>query len=249
MNMMKVFLWGAGLALLSGCATTGSVSAPVAPENMEQAAAPAIAEMRHLNIKITATGSSEEGQAVADQLSGRVQEKLAAEGLVVQPNQADLELIFDVNAAEFDRSGNYYVYDANLKASAGITYGTSRPIGSKTFTVQSDRGLGKEVTLRSAAEKLADSAVSWAIEVVDPARCGLLANDITIYRIRGNQGDYARDFIRKINAVDGVLTCRVVAQDVEAQMIVFRVVYLRDSFPAGLMNYLSSKDKFNIKPK
>lgn len=251
MNKYVLLLVAAGL--LSGCATRGTVTSPRASGAPGQPRAAAVAEMRYLNLSVGANGSNRDGVVVAGLLQQKMANNLASQGLVISDaSSSDVRLNLNVQAEPFDQSGNYYVYDAELTASAILSAGQrARPLGINTFKVRSERKLGKADALRSASDVLSKQSTPWCLDAVSPASCGLLANDVTVripwFKTRTGQAKYARDFIQTVSGMGGVVTCRVMEHDYNAKTVVFRVVYFRDSFPAGLLNKLATKDRLNIK--
>jgi hypothetical protein len=250
-KISAVLLGMAGL--LSGCTTRGVlVSDPVAqgaPHNPKVAAG---SEMRYLNLNVNTSGSNEDGGVVAGLLKQKMVNELASQGLVLSDRDAsDLELNLQVQVHPFDQSGNYYVYEAEMNARANLVSGQARVLGQRNFQVRSERKLGKADALRSAADEMEKEAKQWCMKAISPASFGLMANDVTVkipaLETYTGQVNYAKRFIDEVSGLDGVVTCRVMKHNYDFKQIVFRVVYFRDSFPAGLLNTLSTINKLNLK--
>jgi type IV pilus biogenesis protein CpaD/CtpE len=239
--------------LVSGCASTGGMTAPVAEGNPDNAVAPATAEMRYLNVSVASSSLNKDGKLVASRLERAVRDKLAANGLPMRSAAPDILLSMAVDAKSFDQSGEYHVYRVRVQATAQTTAAPVKDLGMKTLEIKSDRKLGKDEALLNAADKLSNDAVAWSVSMVDPSRSELLANDLTVeapwYKTRRGQADYARNFVKEVSGLAGVVNCRLVSHDYANKIMVYRVVYMRDAYPAGVLNYLATKNKLNIKPK
>ena len=239
--------------LMTGCASTGGVSAPLSEGNLDRARSPAVAEMRYLNIAVQGKGINEDGAVVAGELERAIRQTLSDYGIPMKTDQPDLLLTLDVEAVPFDESGNYFLYEGTVKATAKVVSREPRDLGLKTFKVRSERKLGKADALLSLANRMSTEAIEWSKEMTSPSRCSLFANDITVevpwYKTRKAQVDYAQNFVKEVSSYPGVTVCRLVEHDYANKVLVFRIVYLRDSYPSGLLNYLASKDTLNIKPK
>lgn len=239
--------------LVCSCKTTVGTSAPLAAGNPDGAKAPASAEMRYLDIRVRSSGTTDEGRLVAAELERAVRDALAANGVPVKGEQPDIELTMAVEALPFDQSGNFYVYQVHAQAAEKTMTSPVKSLAVRRFDVRSDRKLDKKEALLDAADKLAAAAAEWSLEMLDPAKSELLANDLTIevpwYRTRREQSAYAQGFVEQVSELSGMITCRLIAQDYANKTMVFRVVYLRDSYPAGLLNYLTSLGSLGITPK
>ena len=262
--------------LLTGCQTTMETGpevprTPATPPPVTGAtipdtmAAEASAEaVKHFNIKIVAEGS-DNAELLRQSLEGR----LAAAGYVISPEAPDILVKLSVNTTLFDREGGgtangqeysgYARYQGRVNADITRTW-DGRKIGFAPLTVRGKRGLGEEEARQNLTAQLADQAAPFVIEAARPELTGLAVNDVVIHRpwltrndLAGqnpwhgrNDPEYVRNFIATTKAQSGVIYCALVAEDYHTGALTFRVVYLADSMPDGLVNRLAAIPNLKI---
>ena len=60
--------------------------------------------------------------------------------------------------------------------------------------------------------------------------------------------EYAQRLIQAVKAQRGVVYCAMVAHDYETKVLTFRIVYLAEAMPEGVLNRLASMKDLAIKP-
>lgn len=247
----------ASVALLSGCATTHTGTVTPAPEattptpTMPNAGVAGQSEIRHLNMKIVVQASDKDARQVVERLRNAVQGRLTAEGYTIADTLPDVNLYLEAEAKVFDQSGNYYVFDGEVETEAKLVV-AGKMLGTTTMNARSERKLGRAEALRALAEELEDQLMPWVQQTLSTKRVGLRASHVTVTGTRwttaGSMSDYANRFVPRVEKTSGVVDVRVIGQDYENKRLVFRVVYQRDSFPSGLINYLATLDDLEFTP-
>ena len=243
-------------------ATPPPVTGTTIPDTM---AAEASAEaVKHFNIKIVAAGSEN-----AELLRHSIEGRLAAAGYIISPEAPDILVKLSVDTTLFDREGGgdanglsytgYARYQGTVNADITRTW-DGRKIGFAPLSVRGKRGLGEDEALRNLTAQLADQAAPFVIEAARPELTGLAVNDVVIRRpwltrtdlsgqspwLVRNDPEYVRNFIATTKAQSGVIYCALVAEDYNTGTLTFRVVYLADSMPEGLVNRLAAVPDLKI---
>jgi len=214
-----------------GCASIRSKSLPPPPDRYTVAA-----ESRALNIRVrseTDNNFREVGDAVRKAVEGR----LAAEGFRIAPTMFDIGVDLRVSVEEFDVSGEYFRFAGNVDVSVHRSP-DSRLLGRDTIALRGERMLGRAKALGTLADQLAQATAEFVSRAVAPDHADLGVEEITIRRGVFTRGDatYKLRFAELVSRLDGVISCRLVDENLPDRAMTFRVVYFRENFPAGLLN-------------
>jgi hypothetical protein len=214
---------------------------PVTDTMATEATAEAV---KHFNVKVTAPAGSQ-----AEGFRQYVEGQLAAGGYKICTNSTSPDItvsLGSVNTSEFDRAGNYIRYEGAL--TVGVTREwEGKRTGFENVSVRSKRGLGEDVAMRNLNAELSAAAADFAVRAARPDMTGLAAMDVTIRRpfIQGRDGvlynddsAYAQLFINTVRSLKGTVYCAMVAHDYNSRTMVFRIVYLADAMPAGILDSL-----------
>jgi len=246
-------------ALLCGCQTSNVTVAtpdtPAAPQTPppvsgrnvpDTMAAEASAEaVSHFNLQITASGPGPV-EAIRQTLEGR----LAEGGYKITPEWPDIVVHLAVRIAEFDRSGEYLRYEGTVEAGVNRTWDQKR-LGFEPISVRGKRGLGADAAMRNLTGELADATAAFVARAARPEQSGLAAQDVTLKRpwLTSRDPEYAQRFIAEARGERGIVYCALVAQDYDTRVLTFRIAYLADAMPEGLLNRLATRRSLNIKPR
>ena len=242
-RLMPAFL--ALLVLGSGCATRGTVKRD--PVRLKEQGTAGVRSDR-LNAHVRASGTSREAGICAAQLGAMAQSVLMKGGFRIDPSAPDLTVSARAATDLFDKSGNYYVYDG--RATMRVTRERdSSLIGEKTVSARGDRKLEKKKALESAGSKLASATRAWLTQQAKPANAGVTSVKLVVERAwrLGSDSRYARDLIKTVTSIPGVVSCRQVSHDYKGRKMVFRIAYIEDNFPEGILNRLVNEQELNLK--
>jgi len=243
--------WAGVLGLLAaGCATRGTLG-PAAPGGTEKIAATASdTQVKRINLAVTArSGGGADDLAAASAVRDAVQGVMAAEGFVLNDGRPALRVDIRSEARPFDVSGEYARYEGSAEAIVERVRG-AKLLGRQTFAVRGERKLGMAEARQAATEQLGREVAAWVAGACEPVRVELAANHIAIRRpwLSRNDPAYARMFVEKVSALDGVTSCELVEQDYDGRRMVFAVTFYRDAFPGGLLNRLAAIRELNLTP-
>jgi hypothetical protein len=166
------------------------------------------------------------------------------------------------NNSTTDYTG-YVRYEGTVNADITRVWGHKK-IGFVPITVRGQRGLGDKTALRNLSEQLVDQATPVIVNAARPELTGLAVKDVIIRRpwmishdikpsvdprapwVTSSNPEYAQNFVETVSSLSGVVYCAMVAEDYSNSSMTFRVVYLADAMPAGLINGLAAQKEFKI---
>jgi hypothetical protein len=248
---------GAGCLLLVGCQSTtttnpGTPAVPATPPPVsgrtipDTMAAEASAEaVQHFNFVVKTSGSGP-----AESIRQAVEGRLAAAGYKMNNDAPDISVQLAVRSSEFDRTGNYLRYEGTVEAGVNRIWDNKR-LGFESVSVRGKRGLGADEAMRNLTAELSESASVQVMKFARPEQSGLAATDVTIKRpwLTTRDPEYAQRFIQMVKAQRGVVYCAMVAHDYETRVLTFRLVYLADAMPEGVLNWLATMRDLRIKAR
>jgi hypothetical protein len=219
-------------------------------------AAEASAEaVRHFNFIVTASGANP-AEAIRQAVEGR----LAENGYKMNADAPDIKVQLAVRSSEFDRAGSYLRYEGTVEAGVNRTWDNKR-LGFDSASARGKRGLGADEAMRQLTAELSDACANLVMKFARPEQSGLAALDVTIRRpwlvgrdpntlwVYDRDPEYAQRFIAAVKQIRGVVYCAMVAHDYDKRALTFRVVYLADALPEGLLNRLVNLKDLKINPQ
>ena len=239
----------AGVLMVSGCATHGKIGSPVAVDNNGSLAVEAATRL--LNVEVKTRPGDSNAEQVAQAVRKAIEGELASKRFAMDAKEPDILVEFGVDITPFDKSGNYYRFNGKGDVKA-VRSRDGRLLGQRVVSVSGERKLGLSESLSGLSEKMGAEMAKWAVDACLPLQTELGANDITVHRrlpsLAMNDPKYVAKFVERVNAMKGIVSCRMVQQDYDSRTVVFRVVYYRDLFPEGLLNRLSLDKELEIWP-
>lgn len=270
-NLIKTSLTRfAVLAVSSACLLTGcknyvstTPGVPMTPQNPtpvsgrtipDTMAAEASAEaVRHFNVQVTAPNDP-----LSENLRQSVEGQLAAGGYKINKETPDIIVsLANTRSGEFDRTGNYIRYEGSANVGINRTWDSKR-LGFETTAVRAKRGLGEAEAQRYLSSDLSSAVAGFVMRAARPEQAGLAVIDVTIRRpwligredlIYNSDPAYAQQFIGAVKKLNGIIYCAMVAHNYESRSMVFRIVYLADAMPEGILNRLSTLPDLKINPR
>lgn len=246
--------------LLQGCTTMRRVEPthrhePMTPQ--PQAGHAAQEHVQMINMKMQPTGGNAAGEQVARRIASQAEGVILAQGYTIAQHSPEVVIGLRADVSEFDRSGNYYRHEGTLDATVSMP-ATGRMVGTRSFTERGERKLGEAESLRGTADQLAQPAVEWLQTLTGNLSREIGVTDIIVRRTGvarrisrtagADDADYAGMFIRRVNALAGVISCELVEQNYRTNEIRFRVMYHRRSFPEGVLNRLIGYSELELRP-
>ena len=238
------------LLATAGCGTlikpeipTPNGNTPVVNTPPENPLAPSSEMHAALNASIQSIPGNNDSQAVSSAITQIVTDFLVAKGFVIDETQPDVVVGLTSTKSLFDQSGNYYVYDGTVLASAHLPEKT-RIIATKSFSARGERKLDVAPAEKTLVEALAPSITKWLDESLTLQRLPVAARDITVHRrsiMASSDTEYIASFTSRVGSMPGVLRCTLKGQNDTERNYTFRVVYKSETFPEGLLNAIIVK--------
>ena len=198
-----------------------------------------------IRVKVASCGGC--AGIVEDKAALAVCNALAAAGYVVNGEESpDVTVSVSAVRNEFDKTGDWIVYDGTLRIRTTVTGTTPRFLADKTSHAKGERGLGEIEAEMNLAEKLTQGAAEWAKGSFKDDELGIRVEMVRLET--GKAVKSAEDlelqgrFHDAAAAEKGVRSVRLVSQDAEKGEFVFRVVFDRELFTDGFLNALMLKN-------
>jgi len=192
--------------------------------------------MKELNYAVAVVPGDADARDTAAHLAETVNGQLAAAGYQLALTAPDVLLRLSVKKELFDRSGNYYRYIGRATASAEAADG--RILNQETLVANAARALGKSAAEESLAAAFAAQTATWITRACAPQQLRLAAAEVAVKRpyLTSDHPRFISAFVRKVQAMKGVVNCRLAREDHDRGAFVFRVLYDQQAYPQGILN-------------
>jgi len=234
------------LALIAGCSTPPKPDPVMPPVAMNTA----VGDKGFLNIKITSSGGNADSERIAKVVADVLSSQLSAQGFTLASGEnPDVTVAVIAQAREFDRSGNYLVYDGSIGLESRRVC-DGKLLGATNVTARSERKLDAGPALDSLGAKLAAGLGNWSARSITMQSAGLAASALHVTCIGKQEQDaaYAKMFVDRVSALPGMVKCTVLSHDYTARNMTFRMVYFMDKFPDGVYTRLLAMPELYLKP-
>ncbi len=254
MNIKQLPLYVAGLIAAAGIFSTGCTTVvgerigPIDGIAGQEEATLMAEDKGFLTVEISPSSGDLRGKAVAKKIKTALESEAVNCGFSVAEKSKDVLISFETEVSQFDKSGNYYVFDASVPSiTARMMLGSKKLIASGEFeSVRGERVLGEEQALNKVANKLAKKAREWMMTGIDMDTIGVKASTIVLRRrglFKSQDQVYISNYVRNIMAMDGVYSCELIGADDSARIFRVKVVYDKHAFPEGVVNAVMTKLK------
>lgn len=196
-----------------------------------------------LLIETEGTKSTEKelAETIKTMVAGLVENKVAA---VFTRGDADLRLVIKPTLNQIDKSGEYFRINSRTKLEIKDAYG-NQIYGTREVSVKGVRTLGESEAIHNLSEPTAQESAQWCNEKL--AKISEDELDIVVLRIEliksAGQEDSDETVNIKIKAISdklaklpGLVRHDFTGVDTEQNICEFRLVYFKNSHPAGIMN-------------
>lgn len=195
-----------------------------------------------LSVELTAKPQDSASEPTASEVLKNLRSSLVEDHFTVAERGGDLSLSLQVSAEEFDRTGNYYVYEGAVDAKV-VSAEMGHPFGDRRFTARAPRKLGQAAAQRQLGVELAKQIAPWAQETLTSLGSGMAVADLVV-PVRWpafNQQAYATQLLEAVRGLDGVRGAHLVDFSRGERRIAIRTLYDPIRMPDGLLFTLASK--------
>ncbi len=269
---MKNWMWLLiGVGLLVGCQsgvqTTGGSMVSVngtrqtamsprqgaVPENVELQGS--VKEL--IRVRLASGGSNAEAKELAGKIAMAAKGGVAADVAQVVDGAADLLLSINVELEQKDVDGDYRRLDAVVRMELKSLVG-DRVFGTKVLPLKGQYKLGGEA-VRQFERPAAETAVAWVRELVRHIAADDVAVAVVSFRlprpvislvtVAERDAYNVKAIGERLAALKGVLGLECVAQSMPNRRCDYRLVYLKASFPQGIVNDAALAVSSIVQPK
>lgn len=179
-------------------------------------------------------------ERVADGVDTWVQGRLADMGYRLETGKDDdLSLELEVEASQYDLTGEWETWKGELKATLLAQGAEPRLLGKADFPAKGKPGIGPAGE-RNLAYEMEEQLGAWLKRTLDPDAIGFAATKLS-FTLAGpleSGEDFAvlEELRSSIAGMAGVRSVKLAAQDNEAGTVAYRTVYETEAFPGGLPN-------------
>lgn len=183
----------------------------------------------------------EGAERVADEVETWIQGRLADLGYRLETGKADdLTLSLDVEAIQYDVTGEWETWTGELKAKLATKGAEAHLLGAASFPAKGKAGVGPNGA-RNLGYEMEVQLGEWLKRTLDPYALGFSAARVSFTMAGLETGkDYvALETLRQlIEELPGVRSVELASQDIAAGTVSYRVVYETKALPGGVLNAL-----------
>lgn len=241
----------AALSAIAGCASVYHVTeTPPGPGDVPPPPPEAPATRKPVAI-VKATAADAKSGGLAAAMKASAERNLASRGYdVASKAKPDSVLALTVSRRETAELAEWRVFEG--KVGARVTNGATGAIVADTaISAKGERGLGAAKAEENLARALDDQLARWLVKAMparrvavpstpQPARAAVMLTispadpaekpeDVLVVQ---------RRFMEAVGTHPGILSCRLAQEIPTRRAFVFKVEYLPDQFPGGLLNTL-----------
>ncbi len=191
-----------------------------------------------LNVKIDAKGKTAKAKTIVEKIKTNLESAMVSDQFLFMDGDADIILSFNVTESQFDKSGNYYVWDAAIPAlDIKLKPSSNKLIGKTSVaTVRGERVLGENAAIDSVTAKLTPQVIKWVKTNLVPERTGLKAVTLQIQCMNGTRDAddaYIKSLRDSIWTMKGIYYCNITKAGDAHRFWDIRVVYDSVFFATG----------------
>ncbi len=198
-----------------------------------------------ISVAIVANKKGDGADFVSEKIAKSVKAQILSEGYSVVNAKADVTVSFDTVVSCFDKSGNYYVFDAEIsKLSVLKNCDKSVIAAGRIDSKRGERILDKEPALAPIAESLSHEAAAWIDNSLTIDKLGITAATVEFTRtgaLAESDSAYIANVVKVLSSIKGVRDCRVIKTDNAKRKFEIKVIYDKLAFPEGLENVVREK--------
>ncbi len=209
-----------------------------------------VTDADQLHVAVTARSAAKADARVADRLEKDVTGALVNAGYSMDAEAPDVTVSLTPEVREKDRLGSFRVFAGKVDARAERV-ADRKVLGQRAFKAEGRRELGEDKALDAWTDALAPEIRAWAVSVCTPRNVGLAARTVWVKlrRKRVSDAAFATRFVQEVQGIAGVTSCKLVHQDYGKREMTFRIVYMPEKLPGGLLNAIGTIPELKLEPR
>ena len=170
---------------------------------------------------------------------------------LVESGEPDVSVTFGVSQKEFNRAGNFIVYDGRVDARIVVPSCENLVIDAKTFSARGERALGATAATAKLSTAIVSQVDAWLTTAVTAEKLAVDAVTVLVeYRHvkASRKAALVDDFVRAAMETAGVRDCQLIAETWQPGFwgatygASYRIVYDAAAFPNGPLNTIALRN-------
>lgn len=232
-------LAASAVSLVTGCLSVTGFDHPAPPGAVENT----------LGVAVLAQAAEGTESAFVRDISAAATQNLSSRGFrLVVSETPDVEVSLGVSQKEFNRAGDFIVYDGRVNARVAIP-GDARIVDETAFSARGARALGEAAATAALSSALTPQLDGWLAKTVTVDNLGIGVVTVAVeyhYVSLSRKPALVEQFVSSVKGIDGVHDCRLVGETWfprwwwrDDYTAAYRIVYDLGSFPNGPLNTIS----------
>lgn len=248
-KIMSTAMRFAAISALAGCASVYRVSESAPDPKDGQVLVPPPPATRKPVVAVKAKPADAGARRLSNMLKSAAESRLAARGFDVSPTMPpDYTAAFSVSRREEAKLAEWLVYGGTVDARVTDAT-TGRLVANTTLRAKGERGLGESKAEDSLGNVLAPMLAEWMIKTVPSRKIPVPAPqtpNVAVMMLTLSPADPTepqndvlvaqRRFMDAVGRYPGIVSCRLAKEIPASRAFVFRVEYMPEQFPGGLLN-------------
>ena len=229
-------------SLSTGCFSVTGFDSPASPRTAESTIGVAVE---------TRAADGTEPSFVRD-VAAAANRNLARRGFrLAEPGASDVKVSFDVSQKEFNRAGDFIVYDGRVDGRVAFSSGDGRMVDQTSFSARGERALGTTAATDKLSAAIVPQIDAWLEKAVTADNLGLAVVTFSVdyHAVKASRkAALVDEFVKTANATEGVRDCQLVGEVwkpgrwSDDYTATYRIVYDSDAFPNGPLNTISVRN-------
>ena len=229
-------------AFSTGCVSVTGFDAPCQARSVEDS----------LTIAVV-TDAAKGGEALAAGIKSAACKNISSRGfrLVDGDQPADVIVGFGVSQTEYNRAGDFIVYDGAVNARVSVPADSNRIIDQKAFSARGERALGEVAATGKLREVLAPQVETWVNETVTAKKLSIEAVAVAVEytHVKASRKVVVVDeFIKAAKGTDGIRDCQLIGETWlpggvgATYTATYHIIYDAAALPNGPLNTIALKN-------
>ena len=229
-------------AFSTGCLSVTGFDAPRPARSVEDS----------LSVSVV-TDAAKGGETLAAGVKSAACKTISGRGfrLVDGDKAADVVVGFGVSQTEYNRAGDFIVYDGAVNARVSVPADGDRIIDAKTFSARGERALGEVAATGKLRDALSKQVEDWVSETVTAKKLSIEAVSVAVeytHLKASRKVVVVDDFIKAAKGTDGVRDCQLVGESWlpggwgATYTATYHIIYDAVALPNGPLNTIALKN-------
>ncbi len=227
-------------AFSTGCLSVTGFDAPCPARTVEDSLSVAVV-----------TQAAPGGEALAAGVKSAACKKISGQGFRLVDGEADVIVGFGVSQTEYNRAGDFIVYDGAVSARVAVPSDNNRIIDERSFSARGERALGEAAATAKLCEAIAPQVEAWVNEAVTAKKLSIEAVSVAVEYTHvkaSRKVALVDDFIKAAKGTPGVRDCQLIGETWlpgglgATYSATYHIIYDAVALPNGPLNTIALKN-------